>query len=77
MIVVAAWLLAAVPVLQDGSLADRLASRDRFDPQSPAPGCADTNQVNPQIPLPDLGQFNQLLSEGAISHEEACEQLQS
>lgn len=56
---------------------DRLASRDRFDPQSPVSGRTDTNQVNLQIPLPDLGQFNQLLSEGAINHDEACEQLQS
>ena len=56
---------------------ERLASRDRFDPESPAPMCAGTNQVNLQVPLPDLGQFNQLLSEGAISHEETCGQPQS
>jgi len=56
---------------------ERLASRDRFDPESPAPMCAGTNQVNLQVPLPDLGQFNQLLSEGAISHEETCGHPQS
>ena len=42
---------------------ERLASRDRFDPESATPERAGTNQVNPQVPLPDLSQFNQLLSQ--------------
>jgi len=56
---------------------ERLAASQRLNHAASPLDLIGPNQVNPQVPRPDLGQFNQLLSQGARTDEPTIPQPQA